>query len=178
MPLTATLHVHPATPCPAVTAGTVELAWNPDGSLGLAYRLAVEPASLRLPAAAVPGRVDGLWRHTCFEAFVMADAGPGYREFNFAPSGQWAAYAFTAYRYGGRDLAMPAPAIACRRDAGGLELVAVLPAAALPAGRLRLGLSAVVEDAAGTIGYWALRHPPGKPDFHHTDAFALVLPRP
>ena len=41
--------------------------------------------------------------------------------------------------------------------------------------RLSLGLSAVIEDDAGTLSYWALRHPPGKPDFHHPDAFALEL---
>jgi hypothetical protein len=33
----------------------------------------------------------------------------------------------------------------------------------------------VVEDEAGAFAYWALKHPPGKPDFHHPDAFALVL---
>ena len=36
----------------------------------------------------------------------------------------------------------------------------------------RLGLSAVIEDANGDISYWALAHPPGKPDFHHADGFA------
>jgi hypothetical protein len=32
-----------------------------------------------------------------------------------------------------------------------------------------------VEDVDGILSYWALRHPAGKPDFHHTDAFALQL---
>jgi len=32
-----------------------------------------------------------------------------------------------------------------------------------------------VENAAGSKSYWALRHAPGKPDFHHADAFALQL---
>jgi hypothetical protein len=36
----------------------------------------------------------------------------------------------------------------------------------------RLGLSAVIEDKAGHMSYWALAHPPGKPDFHHMDCFA------
>jgi len=36
-------------------------------------------------------------------------------------------------------------------------------------------LSAVIEDDDGAFSYWALRHPPGKPDFHHPDAFALML---
>jgi hypothetical protein len=40
----------------------------------------------------------------------------------------------------------------------------------------RLGLSAVIEDSSGAKSYWALAHPPGKPDFHHPDCFAHELP--
>lgn len=42
----------------------------------------------------------------------------------------------------------------------------------------RVGLSAVIEETDGTKSYWALRHPPGKPDFHHPDCFALELAAP
>lgn len=41
-----------------------------------------------------------------------------------------------------------------------------------------IGLSAVIEDVDGNISYWAFHHPPGKPDFHHPESFALVLPVP
>jgi hypothetical protein len=40
---------------------------------------------------------------------------------------------------------------------------------------LHLGLSAVLEATNGDKSYWALAHPPGKPDFHHADCFALEL---
>ena len=40
---------------------------------------------------------------------------------------------------------------------------------------LALVVSAVIEDDSGALSYWALRHPPGKPDFHHPDAFAMEL---
>ena len=40
---------------------------------------------------------------------------------------------------------------------------------------LRLGLSAVIEASDATLSYWALHHPPGKPDFHHADGRALLL---
>jgi hypothetical protein len=43
---------------------------------------------------------------------------------------------------------------------------------------LRLGLSAVIEDHYGRLGYWALRHPPGKPDFHNAACFALEIAWP
>jgi hypothetical protein len=39
-------------------------------------------------------------------------------------------------------------------------------------GAWRLALSAVIEDTAGRMSYWALVHPSGKPDFHHADSFA------
>jgi len=38
-----------------------------------------------------------------------------------------------------------------------------------------LALSAVLEDADGALGYWALAHPGVKPDFHHDAGFALSL---
>ena len=37
-----------------------------------------------------------------------------------------------------------------------------------------LGLSAILEEEDGTISYWALAHPPGRPDFHHPDCLALT----
>jgi len=46
------------------------------------------------------GRVDELWKTTCFEAFLRADGEEAYREWNFAPSGDWAAYDFVTYREG------------------------------------------------------------------------------
>jgi hypothetical protein len=40
---------------------------------------------------------------------------------------------------------------------------------------LRLGLAAVIEDRARVLSYWALKHPSGKPDFHHADSFVVTL---
>jgi hypothetical protein len=49
----------------------------------------------------------------------------------------------------------------------------------LPADAIwHVGLSAVIEETNGRKSYWALCHPPGKPDFHHPDCFALELPPP
>ena len=41
-----------------------------------------------------------------------------------------------------------------------------------------VALSAVIEETDGAKSYWALAHPPGPPDFHHPDCFALTLPAP
>jgi hypothetical protein len=142
----------------------------------LTFSLAGDISSLSIPESRQPGRADDLWRHTCFEAFVMAGEGPGYHEFNFSPSGEWAVYAFRGYRDAEVLEHEITPGIVVRKTIDRLELEAEICLDFLPQGRpLRVGLSAVLEDADGVLSYWALRHPPGKPDFHHTDAFALQL---
>lgn len=139
--------------------------------------MAAELSQLCLPApVAVAGRADQLWRHTCLEVFVAARGSQGYRELNFSPSGEWAVYDFSAYRAG---MTVPAlgnpPEMRWQRTPSGLELLVILPAAALPAedGSLRLALSAVIEEQSGTISYWALNHPAGQADFHHPGSFVL-----
>ncbi len=172
---------HPQTPCRAVTRFSVTA--RRDAALHVAFRLTGDLDEIVVPPPAPPAFADGLWQHTCFEVFVATDGAPGYHEFNFSPSGQWAAYTFTAYRQ--RDAAAPTPPApqAVWRPAGNrLELDATIALAPLsPAHRrlpLRLGCAAVIELRDGTRGYWALRHPPGPPDFHHADAFALRLEPP
>ena len=145
----------------------------------MAFSLEGDFSGLRIPESRPSRRAGNLWQHTCFEAFVMAGEGPGYREYNFSPSGEWAVYTFRGYRDGGELEVGLAPGIVVRRTSNRLELDAEIGRDFLPPGRsLRLGLSAVVEDADGEQSYWALQHPPGKPDFHHTEAFALQLELP
>jgi hypothetical protein len=176
---TVSLAPHPAMPCPGMAGIDVHVLVQPDGGLSLTYTLAGSIAGLRIPAPADPCRADGLWRHTCFEAFIMAEHKSDYREFNFSPSGQWAAYAFRTYRDGAPMELAQAPAILCQTRESVLHLETSLPRSALPDGkRIRLGLTAVLEQSDGALCYWALRHPPGKPDFHHTDGFALTLELP
>lgn len=162
---------HPATPSAAVQSILVEVRRERD-AVALRYVLSGDLGRLRVPASRAAARADDLWRHTCFEAF-LAGEGAGYREFNFSPSGEWAAYAFAGYRERGPRLDCPAPDIVCRASPGRLELEAA--AACAPQGRVRIGLSAVVEDTAGALSYWALRHPAARPDFHHAGAFAFEI---
>lgn len=158
---------HPDTPCPALSAITVEVERG--ARLMLAFRCEGDASAICWPALAVPVRTDELWRHTCFEAFV-AD-GAGYREFNLSPSGAWSAYVFDGYRSGMRD-ADADIGIAFADAALTATIAADLPAHG------RLGLSAVIELADGSKSYWALAHPPGKPDFHAPACFAAELPAP
>jgi hypothetical protein len=152
----------------------------PNGGLALAYAIEGDLAHVNVPRPRPARLARGLWQHTCCECFVALPGNPGYHEFNFAPSGEWAAYAFTKYREGAalEDEALN-PAIVVRRSDDRLELEASIPLGCLSAAharaRLLLALSAVIEDDAGGLSYWALRHPAGRPDFHHRDAFALVI---
>jgi hypothetical protein len=67
-----------------------------------------------------------------------------------------------------------APRIEVRSDKVTYTLQAALELDGLSS-PLHLGLSAVLEETNGHKSYWALAHPPGKPDFHHADCFALEL---
>jgi hypothetical protein len=171
-----TLACHPQTSSQAISEIDVKVGEAKNGGLMLSFCLLGDVSGLLIPESRSPRRADHLWQHTCFEAFVMSGEGPGYREFNFSPSGEWAVYAFHRYRNGGVLENELSPEIEVRKDMNRLELDAEICQGLLPRGRpLRLGLSAVVEDVDGILSYWALRHPPGKPDFHHTDAFVLQL---
>ncbi|MDP2604011.1 MAG: DOMON-like domain-containing protein [Deltaproteobacteria bacterium] len=115
--------------------------------------------------------------------FIAEKGQQSYWEFNFSPSGEWAAYALKSYRDGGpiEDDGLH-PEIVVRSAANSFELEAIVRLDRLqavdPKVPLRMGLSAVIEENDGTISYWALKHPPGKPDFHHPDSFALELALP
>lgn len=167
-----TLTAHPDAASAAVESLQAGVARRPDGALEIVFVLTGDIGRLSLPHPREPQRTDGLWRHTCFECFV-AGAGERYREYNFSPSGEWAAYAFSAYRVPEAPPPAFEPRIAVAAEARRLELHAVVAAGALPERVVRVGLSAVIEEVSGGLSYWALRHAPGRPDFHHRAAFAL-----
>ena len=170
------LHPHPATPTPASGALAVEVSLTAAG-LELHYRFHGDPAALCLPAPQTAGPADGLWRHTCCEAFVAAADSPAYQEFNFSPSGQWAIYRFTDYRQRDRadSSATPLPPLGFSRRPDGFDLRATIPRALLPAGPLHLGLCVVIERASGDKIYWALAHCGECPDFHRRQTFLIQL---
>lgn len=160
----------------------VQVGWGQGGALALTFSLTGDVVRFRIPTPQPSRRADGLWQHTCFEVFIRHEGEPGYYEFNFAPSGAWAAYAFSRYRDGAPLAQAVDPRIAVRRAEQQLELDALIRLECLPlaplCARLQLALSAVIEDKQGVLSYWALTHPPGRPDFHHPDAFVLELERP
>ena len=146
------LRLHPDSRCFAAAHVEVEVARLRTDSLALSYVVTGKMSDIRMPPVVAIARSDELWRHTCFEAFVRGSSCVEYYEFNFAPSieVQLSPHSYTL------------------QVSLGLDRLSDLPCNA----SWRLGLSALIEDTSGRKSYWALVHPPGKPDFHHTDSFA------
>lgn len=166
------LVVHPTKQGPADLSVSASLAVaGPADGPGwlLRYRVDGDIDALCLPAPAA-GPADGLWRHTCLEAFVQDGDGPGYHEFNLSPSGQWAVYHFSGERQRVADdrPPVPGPSITVERSAHSMTLQAWLPQALLPSRPTAIGLTAVIETRGGQVSHWALHHPrTNRPDFHH-----------
>jgi hypothetical protein len=179
---TAPLTCHPETYSQDVHGIEARVNWTEGEVLAVTYTLYGDIKRLLIPPSGAPCRADYLWQHTCFEAFVSVKAKPEYCEFNFSPSREWAAYHFHRYRDGAPldDRAL-APKITARRTDTRLDLDATIHLHRLPLMRqkccLRLGLCAVIEGENGALSYWALKHPPGRPDFHHPDGFVLKIER-
>ena len=131
--------------------------------------------ALVLPPRAEPARADGLWQTTCAELFLALPEGR-YREFNFSPSGEWAAYDFHGYRTGMSEY-QPArpPRIETDQGLSVSTLTVFLPESEF-AGIGFAALSAVIEEQGGRKSYWAARHGGEKPDFHNPACFTLPVP--
>jgi hypothetical protein len=177
LPDCATYRLLPHPALPNAGSRAIEVAVNHSATgLALSYRIAGPIDAIQLPAPTAAGPADELWRHTCCEAFI-AGANGTYHEFNFSPAGTWAVYRFTDVRQ--RDPAYRPPVVPLihsMADADGLTLTADIPAALLPTGaERRLGLSAVIEHADGSLAYWALRHDGPQPDFHRPATFLISL---
>ena len=175
-----TLVHHPATP----PAGPPFKLWaSVDHVSGLAavattniwFGIGAPPSRFVIPPVREPWRADDLWQTTCFEAFLQAEGEEGYREWNFAPTGNWNAYDFTGHREGQRraEVANP-PYIRMEDNFTWWTVGATIATGAEQA--WRLGLSVILEETDGTKSYWALAHPDSdEPDFHAADCFTAKL---
>lgn len=174
-----TLQSHPAAPAPAefavvvtgrATASHLELEYRFEGAAAAEVRAATR--------AGRPTRRDELWQYTCGEIFFAAVTRPEYLEFNFSPSGDWAAYSFTAERSGRRDHRWQGDAPLVRWDAVRHLLQVALPRAAIVIDAeqaLQVACTAVVEHADSSRSFWALQHGQPKPDFHARAGFVARI---
>ena len=166
---------HPDSASDAVDRIEVDVMPDLQG-IHLRYRVHGRIADLRLPNAAEQPDLDRLWADTCFEMFARTAGSCAYDELNLSPSGKWICFSFSDYRSGRETWRTATPDISTEISPDRLILsgFGVLPAD----GPWRIGLSAIIEEKNGAKSYWALAHPPGKPDFHHPDCFTLELPPP
>lgn len=174
------LKPHPDSLVPTAMHVAVDVRCPRPGGLVLTYVVAGPISDIRMPSAVAASRGNELWQHTCFEAFVGASPDAAYYEFNFSPSTEWAVYRFDSYRSGMRvAIEINVPPIQVQSSPDRYTLQATLDLDCLSGlprdAAWRLGLAAVIEDRRGRKAYWALAHPPGKPDFHHSQCFAHEL---
>lgn len=178
------LQPHSDSPRLPVDGLTAEVRRKAGRMLEMVYRLTGELEALLIPELSNPRRADELWKHTCFEIFILKADAPGYVEFNFAPTGQWAAYSFRSRRSGMRSIEEVSEApigtmmfgrqfvLKAELDLSGAE---GLPPEDAP---WRAAVSTVIEAADGRKAYWAVQHPEGNPDFHAPEGFVIDLPAP
>lgn len=172
---------HPSTPSKVVRRVAVRVR-RTCGQLVLVYWIEGDLNSVHWPSPRSSRRTDQLWWHTCCELFLRERGQTDYYEFNFSPSTEWAIYRFSAYR---KNMAVVEDAkqsrIAPRVRTDRFELATLIDLKSLSPRLaitdLHLAVSVVVEQTDGQCSYWALRHPSGRPDFHHPDSFALMLDR-
>lgn len=167
--------------------------------LSLSYLLRGDLAAVLLPVpTATPARRDQLWERTCFECFLGVKQTQGYWEFNLSPTGDWNVYCFQGYRQGmSRELSLNSLPVQTQHlgnqfclsleiDLARLHRGAIAGiGGATPAGQesaavlaqlpLEVGITAVIQAAAGDLSYWALTHCGPEPDFHRRESFSLQL---
>ncbi len=166
---------------------SAEFIWREEGILELSYN--IRPAQrygdlldLALPSSEPKfdltsgQRLDDLWKHSCFEAFLGLPGSEKYWELNLSPSGDWNLYSFETYRRGGKtSREATSPLVRVRRKRRDFRCDVILnlrpwwPVEALP----ELGLTMVLEDNKGRLSYWALSHPGEVADFHDRRSFLI-----
>jgi len=165
------LKPHPKTPPLEVSAISVTMMRLMGGDLLLRYRIN-NSSKVVVPRGYAHRSQDDLWRRTCLEFFIYEQNGR-YREFNFAPAGDWAAFQFASYRkLAGDYVPETAPQIDFQRGPQVITATVRLPVRLLD-GVKSAALCAVIEEEGGHHSLWSLVHCRDEPDFHDPMSFAI-----
>ncbi|MFC4292010.1 DOMON-like domain-containing protein [Sphingorhabdus arenilitoris] len=166
---------HKETPAKSKIKVFADATLSDAGRLWLRYHVECDLRALETDYPKPSERSDGLWQTTCFEIFLQG-GDSDYLEFNFAPSGQWAAYHFTEYRGGMTALEIAGPEIGLDASDSHFALEAALVLPKNWWGRdLTAAISCILEETHGTKSYWALAHHRDQPDFHDQACFTHLL---
>ena len=168
------LYAHPAAGALHIVDVSARLTRIGAATIDVQFRVDAPGRRIALPSGTGERR-SGLWKSTCFELFIADPLTPQYREFNFAPGGDWAAYQFDAYRAGMRNEELPVPPlITAEWEAEVFVLTARLSLYELGADS-PINFAAVIDEQDFHQSLWATDHAE-KPDFHARHCFGQKLP--
>ena len=140
-------------------------------SLFLNYQIKGELSELILPE---PGskveRRDGLWQHSCFEAFFRFADSAKYLELNLSPFSAYNAYLFEAYRSQMQEYNIRPPLLSANREKDSYGFSAKLEAFDISFFS-HFSATAILEFKSGELSHWATKHAASKPDFHLSESF-------
>jgi hypothetical protein len=174
--LTTPLIAHPKVPrVPLQITVEATVTCFSNGAVECRYDLKGALSDCVLPVYSHLYRADGLWQHTCFEAFVAEPSARGYHEFNWSPCGGYATYSFSDYRVKRAVIDGVVPLMTTTRSESQAAVIVRLRAGAWPDLPLEVGLSAVIEAVDGGLHYFAVHHPVNRPDFHDRRGFSLRI---
>lgn len=165
---------HPDRPCAAVTNIAVEITHPRADLIMLSYVVVGAISGILLTAVTPSFRNDGLWRHL-FRGLYRDGGGPRLLRIQLHRR-RSGLYRFADYRQGmtvAEETGMPAITVQTNPHRYQLQGGVFTRPSVGTAARVqwRLSLSAVIAERNRRLSYWALAHPPGKPDFHHPDGF-------
>ena len=151
-----------------------------DSSLKLEYCLIDKGDLFELPKTTQKWKAgdvlleDGLWNHTCFEAFLNPFGMGHYYELNFSLKPAWNQYQFERYRYPqppkqGSDFEL----LSMVWDQFESRLIIELKNNT-KFRKFKIGLTAVLEQKNGDKHYCASAHKGAKADFHLLDSFTII----
>jgi hypothetical protein len=147
--------------------------------LNIVYMVSGAINTIQLPALNPhPIRQWELWETTCLECFIGLPEAQNYWEFNFAPNGNWNAFALTDYREGIAEAAeITSIVITTDRTLDRFTLSTTIPLSAIIPARkpLEMSVTAVIQTQDQAVSYWAIAHCGDTADFHQRDSFMLTL---
>ena len=155
------LHPHPQTACNA----RVEIK-----ILKNCFIFKIKTAqknALLLPKGKTRERRDFLWQATCLECFATDSDSPKYWEYNFAPNGAWALYAFDSYRKKSREPDSAPPLIFYKKTQKRHFQFQIAIQTLPPFPNPQWHFCAVLKNKKGELFYFAETHLKPNPDFHY-----------
>ena len=141
------------------------------------YNVVGDPKKFVIPEIIPnPQFTNDLWKNTCFELFVSQEGTERYIEWNFSLNGNWAQYAFCKYRTP-IEISPAPPRIDSNHSENQITLIAEvdIPRTFFPdSANFLVGISTVLENIEGELGYYAIHHNHNHPDFHNRAHFVEV----